>query len=198
MSDSRGVGDEPVLAGVRREEMHHRQIDLRFYRRDDGLFEVEGHLVDTKAHRFRRQLATVDTLPGDALHDIVVRLVLDESLHVRDAVAFMPVTPFAVCRGATQSLALLTGLRIGAGWNKRVRELLGGVASCNHIAEMLGPMATTALQGLAPQRQARINDPANDAQRLAKVNSCFAYAAEREVVAQLWPHLHRPKADTAN
>ena len=47
-------------------------------------------------------------------------------------------------------------------------------------------MATTALQRLA-----RINNPENDAQRRAKVDSCYAYAAEREVVAQLWPDLHR-------
>jgi Protein of unknown function (DUF2889) len=198
MSEAPNVEDARAFEDVEREEMHHRQIDLRFYKRSDGLFEVEGRLVDTKTHPFRRQLASEDTLPGTALHDITVRLVLDDSLHVRDAVAFMPVTPFAVCTGATKTLTVLKGLRIGAGWNKRVRELLGGAASCNHIAEMLGPMATVALQGLAPQRQAAFNDPANEALRLGKVNSCFAYAAHREVVARLWPHLHKPSADNAN
>ena len=55
-------------------------------------------------------------------------------------------------------------------------------------------MATTAMQGLAPQRIARVNEPGNEEQRRAKVDSCYAYAAEREVVARLWPHLHRPAA----
>jgi hypothetical protein len=175
-----------------REEIHHRQIDLRFYRRRDGRFEVEGRLVDTKRHAFRRQLAADDTPPNVPVHDIVVRLVLDESLLVHEAQAFMHATPFDVCSGAANTLAPLKGLRIGAGWNKRVRELLSGAASCTHIVELLGPMATTAIQGLAPQRMARINDPGNEAQRRAKVDSCYAYAAEREVVARLWPHLHRP------
>ncbi len=73
-----------------------------------------------------------------------------------------------------------------------MRELLSGAASCTHIVELLGPMATTAFQGLAPQRLARINLPGQEAERAAKVDSCYAYAAEREVVAQLWPELHRP------
>ena len=181
-----------------REEIHHRQIDLRFYRRADGLYEIEGRLVDTKRHAFRRLLASEDTPPGVPVHDIAVRLVVDATLQVHDAVAFMQATPFAVCRGATETLAPLKGLRIGAGWNKRVRELLGGAASCTHIAELLGPMATTALQGLAPQRLAVINEPGNEPLRRAKVDSCYAYAAEREVVARLWPQLHKPPRDEAS
>ena len=177
--------------GIPREEIHRRQLDLRFYRRSDGLYEVEGSLMDTKTHPFRRQLAQEDTPPGEPLHDISLRLVLDESLHVRDAIASMRVTPFGVCRGAAETVAQLKGLRIGPGWNSKVRQLLGGAASCTHLAELLGPMATTAFQGLAPQRQARINDPERVQERTAKVDSCYAYAAHREVVARLWPELHR-------
>ena len=180
-----------------REELHHRQIDLRFYRRADGLYEVEGRLVDTKRHAFRRQLAAHDTPAGEPLHDITVRLVLDAALQVHDALAFMQATPFAVCRGATETLAPLKGLQIGAGWNRRVRELLGGAASCTHIAELLGPMATTALQGLAPQRLAGLDGPDNGQRRQAKVDSCYAYAAHREVVARLWPDLHRSPTESA-
>jgi hypothetical protein len=176
---------------VSREEIHHRQIDVRFYRRDDGLYEVEGRLVDSKSHAFRRQLATEDTPAGAPVHDITVLLVLDDELLVHDARATMRATPFGTCRGAVHTLAPLKGLRIAAGWSKRVRELLGGASSCTHIVELLGPLATTAMQGLAPQRLARINEPDSEPQRRAKVDSCFAYAAEREVVRMLWPHLHR-------
>ncbi len=174
-----------------REEIHHRQVDLRFYKRSDGLYEVEGRLLDTKSHPFRRQLADDDMPPGTPLHDIVVRLVIDENMQVHDVQASMQATPFAVCTGAGETLRPLRGLSIGAGWNKRVRELLGGAASCTHIVELLGPMATTAFQGLAPQRLARMNSPGYDSERAGKVNSCYAYSDQREVVARLWPHLHR-------
>ena len=184
-----------MTEGIQRDELHHRQIDLRFYRRSDGLHEVEGRLVDRKRQPFRRLLADHDTPAGAPLHDITVRLVVDETLLVHDAVAEMNATPFQLCRGAENTLAPLNGLRVGAGWNKRVRELLGGAATCTHIVELLGPMATTVIQGFAPERMARINNADNEAQRRAKVDSCYSYSAEREVVAKLWPHLRRNVLD---
>lgn len=178
---------------VTREELHHRDVDMRFYRRSDGLFEVEGRLVDTKTHPFRRLLAEEDAPPGHHLHDIVVRLVLDAELLVHAADARMSASPFHICPGAAAALQALVGLSIGAGWNKRVRELLGGVASCTHIVELLGPMATTVLQGMAPLRIVSTDDPENDAQRRFRVDSCYAFAAEREVVVRLLPNLQREK-----
>ncbi|MGE0312295.1 MAG: DUF2889 domain-containing protein [Lautropia sp.] len=177
--------------GIQREEIHHRQIDLRVYRRSDGCIEVVGSLLDRKRQPFRRQLADEDTPPGTPLHDIVVTLVVDTSLVVREASASMPTTPFPICTGAAQTLAVLEGERVGSGWNRRVRELLGGVKSCTHVVELLGPMATALYQGLAPERLALLNQPGNEAMKQRKVDSCFAYSAEREVVARLFPAYRR-------
>ena len=177
---------------VTREEIHQRRLDLRFFARSDGLFEAEGRLVDTKRQAFRRQLATEDSPPGAALHDIVVRLVVDASLVVQEATASYAAAPFGICPGGADALQRLRGQPISAGWNKRVRDLLGGVHSCTHIVEMLGTLASTVHQGMAPERLAQINEPHNEAMRRSKVDSCFAYAAHREVVARLWPQLHSP------
>jgi hypothetical protein len=175
---------------IERTELHHRQIDMRFFQRTDGLFEVEGRLLDRKTLPFRRLLQEHDIPGGTPLHDILVRLVVDESLLVHDASATLAASPFEVCRGAANTLAPLKGLRIGAGWNKRVRELLRGAASCTHIVELLGPMATTALQGPAPQRLARMTQPGSD-EHESRIDSCYAYGRDREVVARLWPNLHK-------
>lgn len=185
------------INAVTREELHHRAVDMRFYSRSDGLFEVEGRLVDTKTHPFRRLLAEEDAPAGHHLHDIAVRLVLDAELKVHAADARMSATPFSICPGAAAALQALVGLGIGAGWNKRVRELLGGVASCTHIVELLGPMATTVLQGIAPLRSVSTGDPEEDAQRRFRVDSCYAFAAEREVVVRLLPNLQRKQPDTS-
>lgn len=182
---------------VTREELHHRAVDMRFYRRSDGLFEVEGRLVDTKTHPFRRLLADEDAPPGHHLHDITVRLVLDAELQVHVAEAQMSATPFSICPGAAAALQGLVGLSIGAGWNRRVRELLGSVASCTHIVELLGPMATTVLQGIAPLRIVSTDDPEDDAQRRFRVDSCYAFAADREVVVRLLPNLQREQRGTS-
>ena len=126
-------------------------------------------------------------------HRVVDMLVLDAELQVHAADARMSATPFNICPGAAAALQALVGPGIGAGWNKRVRDLLGGVASCTHIVELLGPMATTALQGIAPLRVVSTDDPEVDAQRRFRVDSCYAFAAEREVVVRLLPHPQRDK-----
>ena len=38
-------GLDPTTA---REPLHRRSIEIHGYKRDDGLYDVEGHLVDTK------------------------------------------------------------------------------------------------------------------------------------------------------
>jgi hypothetical protein len=63
--------------------------------------------------------------------------------------------------------------------------------------ELLGPMATTAFQAIAPQRMQAVDRPENKHMRVGKVDSCFAYAEHREVIGQLWPDLYKPKTEPA-
>src|SRR5271156_5242016 len=85
-------------------ELHHRHIDIRFFRRSDGLYEVEGRLLDRKSQAFRRPLQDSETPAGTSLHDITVRLVVDENSLVHDASASYSAAPFTLCRQAAQSL----------------------------------------------------------------------------------------------
>ena len=61
--------------------------------------------------------------------------------------------------------------------------------------ELLTPMATTALQTMWPLNKDRpIKTDAKG--RPLKIDSCFAYAANREVVMQVWPqHYTGPKSE---
>ena len=178
---------------ITREELHHRKIDLRFYKRSDGLYEVVGKMMDTKSHPFKLQLRDEPLPAGTAIHLMVLTLVVDEYLTVKDIKAEMKATPFGVCLGAQNTLSGVIGLQIGPGWTKKIKDLLGGSASCTHLMELLGPMATTAFQGMAPQRLQAVDRPENEHMRVGKVNSCYAYAEHREVIAQLWPELYRPR-----
>ena len=178
---------------ITREELHHRQIDLRFYKRSDGLYEVVANLTDTKSHTFKLQLRDEPVSPGTPIHHMIMTMVVDESLTVKDIKAEMKATPFGVCLGAQSTLSGIIGLQIGPGWTKKTKALLGGSASCTHLMELLGPMATTAFQGIAPKRLQEIDRPENEGMRVGKVNSCYAYAEHREVIARLWPELYKPK-----
>ncbi len=175
----------PLPASVARTEMHKRTIEMRGYRRDDGLFDIEGRVVDTKADVLHRLGGGV-TPANTPIHDMWIRLTVDDDLTVRDIVAVTDSTPFVVCREAVAPMAVIVGERIRPGWSNLVKSKLGGAAGCTHLMELLLPLATTAFQTLHPVRVKKMQqeDPARPP---SKLDSCYAYAANREVVATMWP-----------
>jgi Protein of unknown function (DUF2889) len=187
----------PLSAPPARHEIHHRVLDMRAYARDDGLFDVEVHLVDRKPFDFQRDSAPDPIPAGQALHDLWVRMTVDGDYTVRAIEAASDVTPWAVCKQAEATLSVLVGERLVRGWSAKVKERLRGAASCTHLMEMLLPAATTALQGirgLSSERRMAV-----DAQGVPlKLDSCYAYSREREVVLKLWPQHHRPAARRAD
>lgn len=183
----------PLTPTVEREEVHQRQIVMKAYRRSDGLYDIEGRVVDTKTSPFLSPVAQAERQPGEPIHDIWVRLVIDEWFEIKDVAASSDATPFVVCTQAPPTLQSLIGAKIGAGWSKLVREKLKGAAGCTHMMELLGPMATTAYQALWPVTSKR-PQPLDVNGRPTKIDSCFAYASHTEIVATLWPeHYTGPK-----
>src|SRR5215470_15115173 len=152
-------------------------------------------MVDTKTNEIK--LLDGRPLPsGEPLHDMSVRMVVDDALTVIDIVASTDASPFGICREATETLQTMKGLRIAHGWSQAVRERLSGRKGCTHLTELLGPLATVAFQTLS---QARLsNPPAVDAKgRPLKIDTCYAYASDREVVQRLWPTHYDGKSDRA-
>jgi hypothetical protein len=180
----------PLPPAPDREEVHHRNLSMRAYRRRDGLYDVEAHLEDRKPFDFTRPSGTV--LPaGEPWHDLWVRVVLDEPFVVRAIEAASDVTPHAVCKEAEATLQVLVGERVAAGWSRLVKQRLRGAAGCTHLMEMLIPLATTALQGI---RALQGFPQAVDADgRPKKIDSCYAWAGHREVVKMVWPQHWRPR-----
>ena len=123
---------------------------MRAFRRADGLFDIEGRVEDSKPVPFMAPLATVEKPAGEHIHDIWIRLVIDDEFLIHDVAASSDATPFGVCKEAPATLMKLKGERIGAGWNKIVRGHLKGAAGCTHMMELLGPIATAAYQALWP------------------------------------------------
>jgi hypothetical protein len=173
----------PLPPPAPREELHLRRVECRGFRRADGLWDIEGHIVDTKTYGFdnvwRGRIEA-----GTHVHDMTVRITIDENYVVHDAHAVTEAGPFRICPDAASAIGSIKGLRIGRGWTRAVKERLGGTKGCTHIMELLGPMATTAVQTLVVMRRAK---PENPAERPWLLDSCYAYASDREVVKQRWP-----------
>ncbi len=176
---------------VTREELHHRRIEMRGYRRSDGLYEVEGRVIDRKSCDFSPLLGGRHVAAGEPVHDMGVRIVFDDQMVVREIETFTDAAPYRVCPGGGEALRSLMGLRISTGWAKVVRERLSGAASCTHLMQLLMPLATVAFQTMSSVRQAEpLRRDATG--RPVKIDSCFAYGAGSELVREHWPEFHRP------
>lgn len=182
----------PLSAPSTRREIHHRAIDMKAYARDDGLYDIEARLVDQKPFAFRR-IASPQPLPaGQPLHDLWIRLTVDDQYVVRCIEAAAEATPYGLCKEAESTLRVLVGERIASGWSSMVKERLRGAASCTHLMEMLIPMATTAFQGIRGAQRPR-DVPVDPKSVAVKLDSCYAYARHRDVVKTFWPQHYRPQ-----
>ena len=179
-----------------RKLLHTRVVECRGFERDDGLYDIEGSITDVKSYPINRGIGPGTMVqPGEPIHKMFIRLTVDESLVVRDVVAVTDAAPFAMCPEATAPMAGLKGLKIGAGWTKAVRELLAGAKGCTHLMELLGPVATTAFQTLVRVRMAKPTTGRDG--RPSKIDSCYAFAANRDVVRERWPQHYTGPARAA-
>jgi hypothetical protein len=180
-------------AELTREELHFRRIDMRAWRRSDGLFEVESRLTDQKPSDFLRPRTDKFVPAGQPLHDLGVRVVFDGDLTVTAVSTFTDAAPVEDCWDGGRALQAMVGVKMTSGWSKEVRERLSGARSCTHLRELLMPMATTAFQAIAGLRMNR-PEPLDATGRPKKIDSCYAFGAERELVLRFWPEFYRGKA----
>ena len=187
----------PLPAPASPQAIHTRSITCKAYLRTDGLWDVEGHLVDEKTYGYDSEVrGRVEA--GAHVHDMWLRLTVDEGFVLREVEAVMEANPFHNCPDITPNFARLAGVRIGHGWRRKVRELLGGVQGCTHLVEMLGPLATTAFQAIGPHsRQRDGEDPEgasdNAAAKKFIVNSCHGWSAEGPAVRRWAPEFYTGK-----
>ncbi len=177
----------PLSDAVPRKHLHTRAITLHGYQREDGQFDIEAEITDTKSYAFEIDARMVRV--GDPLHHMRARITVDEGLTITQAEAVTEAGPFVICPGGADSFGRLVGLVIKAGFLKAANERLGGPVGCTHIRELLQQMATVAFQTTYPVR-ARQESAAPGA-RPRLLNTCYAYADTREVVKKRWPDLYQ-------
>ena len=181
-----------IPPAVPREELHHRRIDCRGYRRHDGLYDIEGRVTDLKAGNFDLPFGRGVLPEGKPLHDMWVRMTVDEDLLIHDIIASTESWPWTPCPEASAAVSALKGVRIGPGFLRAIRDKLGGAKGCTHIAELLPQVATTAFQTLSPVRSQK-PDRLDATGRPVKIDSCYAYSRHRELVRDRWPAFYEPE-----
>lgn len=187
----------PLSQPALREHIHTRRIECRGYRRADGLWDIEGHLTDVKSYSFSSGFRSNDFRgqiePDEPLHDMWLRLTVDDHFVIVGAEASTDKAPFRVCPEITPAFGKLIGLHIGPGFTRKVRHLLGGVHGCTHLVELVNPVATTAFQTIYPilaqERAARTDGSGvpNPHHPPPLLNTCHAFASDGEIVRRHLP-----------
>jgi hypothetical protein len=181
----------PFDSSVTRQDLHFRRIDMRGYKRSDGLFEIEGRVTDRKPYDFISRTREREVPANQPIHDMGVRVVIDEDLTVLDIQTFTDASPYPHCTLGGLALQSMKGVRMTNGWTRAVRSRLGGNRACTHLMELLLPMATTAYQALALHNRQR-PEKRDATGRPTKIDSCYAYGASQDIIKQLWPEYYRP------
>ena len=117
----------PLPPPAPRTPMHNRTIECRGYEREDGLWDIEGHLVDTKTFATTARDTGRPRQPGEPVHNMWLRLTIDLDMKIHDAEAATDAGPYAHCGAITPNFKALKGVIIGAGWRRKTLELLGGI-----------------------------------------------------------------------
>ena len=190
----------PLSKPVSRKLAHTRVVTCHGYRRDDDLWDIEGRIVDTKPYRFRNRDRGGWIEADEALHDISIRLTVTLELEVVDVDAVIDASPYNYCKSAMETARNLIGLRIAPGWSDKSKRAMGANRGCTHLTELLGPVATTAIQTIASE-WIRRSEGSVDKRPPAFLNSCHSYADTSPVVKLQWPEFYRGdsenEADTA-
>ena len=67
--------------------MHTRAIECKGYERQDGLWDIEGELTDTKSYLHTRRQGGRERKPGEPVHHMWLRLTIDLDMRIHDAEA---------------------------------------------------------------------------------------------------------------
>lgn len=173
---------------VARDEAHLRDITLRGFHRADGLFDIEGRLLDRKPVEFQVMVGPL-VAPMAPIPDVSVRMTIDLDYRVVAIVGVSDTVPYKGCHEAPPNLAGLVGASIADGWGKAVRTHFGGVRGCSHLFELLQTLGSVAFQTLIPLRR-HIPEVNASGTPPFLLNNCIAFHEEGAVAPIRWPSLY--------
>jgi hypothetical protein len=183
-----------------RRHVHTRSIRVDAYVRDDGLWDLEARLTDTKSRDF--PLATGLRPAGEAVHDMLLTVTIDTRLNIVAAQAQSPAVPYVGhCDTIGPDYGKLVGLNLLQDFRRHVQGRLGGVHGCTHLTELAKVLPTAAVQAFAGEvfetRDTAYAGHREDEKMPWQLDRCHALRTDGATVAQFYPRWHRLKNQAA-
>jgi hypothetical protein len=182
----------PLSPPTPRKRIHKRTVTCEGFLRDDGLWDIEGRIIDTKTYAFLSH-DRGEVPAAEPIHSMRVRLTMDDEFLIHAAEAVTEHSPSRICPNIPRSFEKLVGLSIAPGWRTQTRQLLGGLNGCTHMVDLLVPIATTAFQTIYPWNNGRERSSTGawvDKTRPRQLDSCHALVSDGEIVKRRWPQFY--------
>jgi hypothetical protein len=180
-----------------RKPLHNRIIRAHSFERDDGLWEIEIELIDSKSYDFSKRSGWIQKA-GEPFHHMHLRVTINDELVILHAVAVHDTVPFKEnCSSITPDYADLVGMGLLKGFRQQVKQRFARTAGCTHLSEIAGLLPTVAIQSMAARRRAKSPraEPAEPAQkRPFQLEGCHAMRLDGPVVLEHYPQWYRAPA----
>ena len=175
----------PLPTPSPRTRLHARRVSYEGFRRDDGLFDLEGHLTDVKDHDYA--LLTGLRPAGVAVHDMWVRVTVGSDYIIQSIEVRTDGMPYETCDRIGPAYAKLAGASLLHGFRKTLYDAMGGVRGCSHLTELLAHAPTAAIQMFAGLR--REIEPGGD--KPFQLDRCHALETTTDTVRRYYPQWYR-------
>lgn len=166
-----------VNSTVNRKLLHTRQVSCRGYARDDGMWDIEGQLMDVRSVDCMNRQRVIIVGAGETLHGMGLQITVDATLRIVAARALTQHSPHGECKHVAAGYAALTDLTIGPGFLAQVKERFRGIKGCTHMTALIAPVAATAVQTVIADREQMLATPGDEAQgrEMNLLGTCYAY-----------------------
>ena len=174
-------------ASSSRKLLHSRSIDVQAYQRDDGLVDIEAHLTDIKP--IDTPLTAGIRSAGQPIHDLWLRLTIDDRYQVVDVQAQSDAVPYTgYCDTIAPAYQALVGTNLLKGFRSDVKARVGNALGCTHLSELSVVVPTVAVQAIAGGQSADEPDV-----RPFQLDRCHAMASDGPGVLRYYPKWYRKK-----
>lgn len=168
---------------IAREPLHTRNICVQSFIREDGQWDIEAELIDTKAYDFPRRDGSVFPA-GKAVHHMHLRVTIDEEFTITAAVADYDAAPYnESCASIAPAYQGLVGLNLLRNFRQAVKKRFERTIGCTHLTELSYVLPTVAVQTMSSRRR----KAARQNQRPFQLDGCHALRVDGEVVKNSYP-----------
>jgi hypothetical protein len=169
---------------VPRKPMHNRSIQVHSFEREDGLWDVEAELIDTKSYDFTRKDGGIRPA-GFAFHHMHLRITINDDFDIVHSEAAYDSAPFGEqCTQIAPVYGDLVGMNLLKSFRQQVKDRFARTNGCTHITELAAVLPTAAIQTMSSRRR---KDPSKPQKKPYMLGGCHAWRLDGPVTKEYYP-----------